>query len=286
MGHAQRRACLPTHAACSAARRRPPARLRLQDAREARAEVSQLKARLAKVEGEKREAVSHLAHVRALNDALQVQVRAVCRGGAAGSGRGRCGAPHAQSLFARPRLRSTHPSHPPPAIALPCPQLEDTTATFNDALSTAASILTQIDEVEAGAPTPAPIPAADEDSASSDEEGASRPLLPPRPPRRTPRPRPPPRQRPARSSSSRDAAAASRLVLRRPAAAAAKGAPRAASDAAHPAHRLSLSSPLLPARAAGRAIAPGLPRAHPLQVAPRGGPGWPLAGRARSFALC
>lgn len=175
MGHAQRRACLPTHAACSAARRRPPARLRLQDAREARAEVSQLKARLAKVEGEKREAVSHLAHARALNDALQVQVRAVCRGGAAGSGRGRCGAPHAQSLFARPRLRSTHPSHPPPAIALPCSQLEDTTATFNDALSTAASILTQIDEVEAGAPTPAPIPAADEDSASSDEEGAQSP---------------------------------------------------------------------------------------------------------------
>lgn len=46
----------------------------LQDAREARSEVSRLQARLRVVEAEKAEAASHLTQARALNDALQGQV--------------------------------------------------------------------------------------------------------------------------------------------------------------------------------------------------------------------
>lgn len=46
----------------------------MQDAREARSEVSRLQARLRAVEAEKAEAASHLTQARALNDALQGQV--------------------------------------------------------------------------------------------------------------------------------------------------------------------------------------------------------------------
>jgi len=49
--------------------------LSLQDAREARSEVSRLQARLRAAEAEKAEAASHLTQARALNDALQGQVR-------------------------------------------------------------------------------------------------------------------------------------------------------------------------------------------------------------------